>query len=251
MPELYAYACGFTTHNSAALLKGAPRDTRHYPAGVFLYEGGGRRILFDTGYAPQPWRTGVAGALYQRLLPPHVDRTIADQLDPSTVTHVVLSHLHPDHIGGVQFFPHATFVTSAPVRAALRSSRLREGVLRGLLPEWFAPDAGLLAEQFEPGPHGLRVADVFGDPGYLLVDLPGHARGHLGALVGGRVLLAGDSSWGRDMLGDEDRIRAVPRFISHDYEALTSTAQALLRAEEAGVQLLFSHDAHPAGVNLL
>ncbi len=252
-PRLYAFACGTTVHDTAALLRGGQKALRSYPAGVFLYEGGGRRILFDTGYAPAPWKTGLIGALYRRLLPPSLGpgESIAEQLDPASVTHVVLSHLHPDHIGGMQYFPHARFVLSPGMVRTLRRARLKEMMLRGLVPDWFDPDAAIVVEDFDEGPFGLSVADVFGDPGYLLVDLPGHARGHLGALVGGRVLLAGDAAWGRDLLGQEHRIRALPRWGSHDFAVLTQTGRTLLAAEASGLRLLFSHDPHPTGENLL
>lgn len=251
--RLRAYSCGSTVHDTAALVRGAARERRVYPSGVFLYEGLGRRILFDTGYAPAPWRTGLAGALYRRLLPPTlgVGESIAEQIDPASVTHVVLSHLHPDHIGGMRFFPHATFVMARGAIQTLRRPRLRDGLLRGLLPDWFDPATAILVDDFAPGPFGLRTADVFGDPGYQLVDLPGHTRGHLGALVDGRVLLAADAAWGRDMLGQEHGIRLLPRVISHDHGALATTAQSLLNAEAAGLVLLFSHDVHPTGQDLL
>lgn len=252
MTSLHYFACGDTTHDLARLLRGAARERRVFPAGAFLCTSGGARVLFDTGYAPEPWRAGPAGWAYRRMLPPRVrpDDPIGRQLDPREVTHVVLSHLHPDHIGGVRYFPHARFVLGAGARRTLASPRLRDGVLRRLLPPWFS-DRLLPAPEFAPGPFGLRTADLLGDGGYLLVDLPGHARGHLGALVDGRVLLAGDAAWGRDLLGEEHRIRRIPRAVAHDAAAQRATARALLAAERAGVRLLFGHDPHPTGVDLL
>lgn len=251
--ELTSFACGETSHDMSRLLRGARRERRVFPAGAFLYRSGARCVLFDTGYAPEPWRAGLGGWAYRRMLPPRVGAgdTIAEQLDPSSITHVVLSHLHPDHIGGVRFFPNATFVLSDGVRRTLERPRLRDGVLRGLLPTWFETATVLPAPVFAPGPHGLRTADLFGDGSYLLVDLPGHARGHLGALIEDSVLLAGDAAWGRDLLGEERRIRALPRRVSHDATIQRTTAKLLLTAERDGVRLLFSHDRHPAGRNLL
>ena len=210
-------------------------------------------MLFDTGYAPEPWHAGLAGWAYRRMLPPRIGpgQTIAEQLDPTTVTHVVLSHLHPDHIGGIRFFPHARFALSAGVRRTLRRPRMRDGVLRRLLPDWFPRADTVVAADFSPGPHGLRTTDLFGDGTYLLVDLPGHTRGHLGALVEDRALLAGDAAWGRDLLGQERRIRALPRLVNADHEAQQRTARTILAAERKGVRVLLSHDRHPSGVNLL
>lgn len=254
MVSLTAYACGETTHGVHHVVRGAPRERRVFPAGVFLYDDGARRVLFDTGYAARPWRTGIAGWAYRRLLPPRVPAgaTAAEQLDPATVTHVVLSHLHPDHVGGLRAFRDATVVVTEGVHRSLRSPRFRDGVLRGLLRNvderrvQVVPDAA-----FSTGGSGLRTADLFGDGAYRLVALPGHADGHVGALVEGRVLLAGDAAWGRDLLGAEDRIRALPRAVAHDAPAQAHTAQLLLAAERDGVRLFFSHDRHRTGVDLL
>lgn len=249
MPELRAYSCGHTRHNQARLIRGGANTTRRYPAGVFVYDDGRHRVLFDTGYAPPPWRTGLPGWLYRRALPPVVaaEEVVTSHVDPDTVTHVVLSHLHPDHIGGVQYFPRAKFVLSAGIAGTLRSSRLREGVLRGLIPQWFADADHLVIDEFGAGPHGLRTVDLFGDGSYLIADLPGHSRGHIGALISDTVLLAADASWGADLLGQEDRIRVIPRMVAHDYPAVVRTARTLLDAQERGVRLIFSHDPRPQG----
>lgn len=262
MGSLRAFACGWTTHGVHQLLRGAPRERRVFPANAFLHDHGSgqdatgrpRRVLFDTGYAPFPWRTGVAGWAYRRLLPPRVPAgaSVGEQLDADAVTHVVLSHLHPDHVGGLAAFPHATVVVTEGVRRTMTSSTLRDGLLDGLLPVGLEPRLQVVPDaSFRRDSTGLRTADLFGDGSYRLVDLPGHAAGHVGALVEGRVLLAGDAAWGRSLLGAEDRIRPLPRAVAHDHAAQVDTARRLLAAERAGVRLLFSHDPHPTGVDLL
>ncbi|MCM3780452.1 MBL fold metallo-hydrolase [Microbacterium hydrocarbonoxydans] len=253
--RLRHYVCGSTSHDLAAMFRGAPRERRRFPSGVFLYDGeNGRRVLFDTGYATGEWRTGWRGSVYRRLLPPRVDdeddvaaRLREDGVDPASVTHVVLSHLHPDHVGGVRRFPGATFVVSEGMLRTLATPTLRSGVLTGLLPEWFGDAAVrvLCDDEFssrEVGGVEIFAVDLFGDDQYLLVDLPGHADGHLGALVDGRVLLAGDAAWGSDLLPKAQRLRAVPRAVQFDADAYLRTARTVSLLADAGVNVVCSHD---------
>lgn len=253
--RLRHYVCGSTTHDLRALFRGAPRELRRFPAGVFLYDGaGGERVLFDTGYAPGRWDTGWRGAVYRRLLPPEVapdddvaTRLRADGVDPRSITHVVLSHLHPDHIGGVRRFPEAVFVLTAGQQRTLDAPSLRSGVLTGLLPHWWPQTRRLVltgssfrSVDVEGIP--LRAADLFGDGSYLIVDLPGHADGHVGALVERRVLLAGDAAWGHDLLEAAADMRPLPRTVQHDPDDYVRTSASLQMLAEAGLRVVCSHD---------
>lgn len=253
--RLRHYVCGKTVHDVGAMFHREPRGRREFPSGVFLYDAAdGRRVLFDTGYATGEWRTGWRGAAYRRLLPPQVDdeddiavQLRADGVDPASVTHVVLSHLHPDHIGGVRRFPHATFVLSAGHQRTLAGPRLRDGVLTGLLPDWFSgAERRTLADDafVDVAVRGTVLSghDLLGDGSYLVVDLPGHADGHLGALIEGRVLLAGDAAWGADLLDASGRLRMLPRAIQHDPQRYASTASTLRGLAAAGIRVVCSHD---------
>lgn len=253
--RLRHYVCGSTTHDVRAMFRRGAHEVREFPAGVFLFDGtDDRRVLFDTGYATGKWRTGWAGAAYRRLLPPKVRpaddialQLIEDGVDPASVTHVILSHLHPDHIGGIERFPDATFVLTSGHQRALDGGRLRAGILTGLLPSWF-PDARRIVlddEAFlETEVAGVRMAaaDLWGDGSYLILDLPGHADGHVGALVDGRVLLAGDAAWGSDLLDAHSDLRMLPRAVQHDYPAYRRTAALLQQLADAGIRIVCSHD---------
>ncbi|MFJ4996890.1 MBL fold metallo-hydrolase [Microbacterium sp. NPDC088619] len=253
--RLRHYTCGSTSHDVGAMFRGGARGVREFPSGVFLYDAAdGRRVLFDTGYATGPWHTGWRGAVYRLLLPPVIRgsddvaaRLRADGVDPASVTHVVLSHLHPDHVGGVRRFPHATFVLSAGHERTLAAPRLRAGVLTGLLPTWF-PDAERIVigeEAFstvELGGIVLRAHDLLGDSSYLVLDLPGHADGHLGALIERRVLLAGDAAWGNDLIHVSGNLKALPRAVQHDADRYAATARSLGVLAAAGIRVVCSHD---------
>lgn len=242
--ELRYYACGHTTHQMKQLIHGSPRERRVFPAGAFLYcHPDGRKVLFDTGYGPATWRAGVAGFLYTLLLPPRIrpgqsiaDQLVADGIPLGSVDFVVLSHLHPDHLGGVQYFPQATFVLSATMLETLAKAKLTEGYLPRLLPRWFPSAAKLVVEPSK------GEVDLLGDGTYRLVDLPGHAKGHMGALVEDRAMLAGDAAWGEDLMVSVQQIRALPRAINHRWSDYEQTIGRLQQWKSQGLKLYFSHD---------
>jgi glyoxylase-like metal-dependent hydrolase (beta-lactamase superfamily II) len=155
-------------------------------------------ILFDTGYsghfltatAPFPerlyrWTTPIS-------LPPAEVLTTQLQglgIAPGDIAHVVISHLHGDHIAGVRDFPAASLITMRAEQEAMdqrsRFANLRHGTLPALLPDDFrqrvhyAEDAAQVAlpAELKPFEHGF---DLFGDGSVLAVHLPGHSRGQLG-----------------------------------------------------------------------
>lgn len=242
--RLSYYACGSTAHQLQQLMHGQPRERRTFPAGVFLYQHlDGRTVLFDTGYAPATWRAGIKGFLYNLLLPVSMRsgqsiaaQLAADGIAADTIDYVVLSHLHPDHIGGVRYFQQSTFVLSEPMLATLSAGQVKEGYLPKLMPRWFASATKLMVN-----PRSAEV-DLLGDGSYLLLDLPGHARGHMGALVEGQALLAGDASWGTDLMEKVSRTKPLPKAITHDWAEYEQTIQRLQGMRDRGVRLYFSHD---------
>jgi N-acyl homoserine lactone hydrolase len=84
--------------------------------------------------------------------------------------------------------------------------------------------------------------DVFGDGRVVLLPLPGHTPGSIGALAqldrSGRFLLAGDTVSLRETLDTG----IVPRN-TWNGDALTKSLDEVRRIEASGVTILCSHDA--------
>jgi hypothetical protein len=81
---------------------------------ALLLENGSEKILIDTGIGFSKDPLVFRGNTYQfkgRLL----DMLEKEKIDKSSITHVILTHLHPDHIGGIYDdagrlnFPNAKF----------------------------------------------------------------------------------------------------------------------------------------------
>jgi len=71
---------------------------------VWLIRGGGRNILFDSGFHRDVWFKRFPVTDYMRP-----DEAVAlAGVKPEEVTDVVVSHAHWDHMGGIDLFPKAT-----------------------------------------------------------------------------------------------------------------------------------------------
>ncbi len=90
----------------ASLVVGAdPSERLDIATIVWLIRGGGRNILFDTGYhRPTPGFDRFKTTDYIR--PDEAVRLAG--VEPSQITDVVISHVHWDHMGGIDLFPGAT-----------------------------------------------------------------------------------------------------------------------------------------------
>jgi len=160
------------------------------PYTAFLIDTGSTRILLDTGAGALGPRTG---RLQESLE--------AAGFMPEDIHTVILSHAHPDHIGGVGRFPNAAVVmmrrefefwTDAETQA-----RLAAGALYGLgaLERTMAAS---FRDHLLPAKDRLRLLDQPTEvaSGVLVFSAPGHTPGHAAVLVSSerqQLLYVGDA----------------------------------------------------------
>jgi glyoxylase-like metal-dependent hydrolase (beta-lactamase superfamily II) len=143
---------------------------------------------------------------------------------------VINSHLHPDHCGCNAFFRKATFIVHADELAAARAPGSEANGY--IAAEWDQP---MPIDEIE----GQR--DVFGDGRIVLLPLPGHTPGSMGALArldrNGTFMLAGDTVSLRETLDTG----IVPRN-TWNADALVKSLAEVRRIEVSGATVLCSHD---------
>ena len=215
MAKLTAFRVGHCSHPSCMVLKGSGMQSLCFPSRAYLIETARGLYLWDTGYADRFREATGKGVyrLYAWVTPVQFtpEESLHGQLrahgvDPKDVDTLVLSHFHADHIAGMRDFPAARLLCSRPGWDAVRSLSGFGAVRQAFIPELVPPDiearlgfvesvdASALPAALAPFTHGRQLAG--GE--IMIVDLPGHAPGHIGAFVStdqGWVLLASDAAW--------------------------------------------------------
>src|SRR5437588_292040 len=150
-------------------------------------------VLFDTGCHPSvvddpEKRWGGLAKIMTPIMP--ADENVltglaAIGIEADDIDVVVCSHLHPDHCGCNAFFKRASVVVHEKEIAVAREPNAEaKGYLAG---EWDFGTFDALSGQ----------RDLFCDGRIVLIELPGHTPGSVGALVGlemsGTFLLAADT----------------------------------------------------------
>jgi len=193
-----------------------------HPKGNVLYDGGQPASAIGDDRRGPPNRPYVSILSAEDLA---VNQLGKVGLDPSAITHVVLSHLHEDHAGDLGAFPNAQYV--------LQRAELDHGANRQML-----SPLGLnlrLLEADDPG-------DLFGDHAVQILPTPGHTPGHQSLLLrptaGPAVLLTGDSVYTEDQLND-----GLPVGVEWSAKVACATLERIRRLRAAGVRIVTGHDS--------
>jgi N-acyl homoserine lactone hydrolase len=207
------------------------------PVSCFLLRHPQGNVLFDTGCHPDvpdnPSRWQGMEKFMTPIMPPGenvLTSLSAIGVSADDVDVVVCSHLHPDHCGCNAFFKRASVMVNQKEVAAARQPN--------------AVPMGYLASEWDFGTLDALTGerDVFGDGKIVLIELPGHTPGSLGALVqlekNGRFLLAADTVSLRASLDTGVHPKNV-----QDHDALDKSFAEIRRIEASGVTVLCGHDA--------
>lgn len=169
-----------------------------HPEGLIVVDTGETEKGSQPGYFPR-WHPYYRYGIQEWVRP---EEEIGPQmraigLDPGDVRWVLLTHLHTDHAGGLEYFPKAEHLVSRSEYSAARGiGGLLQGYLSNRWPTWFNPT--LIDMQPVPistFPVSYRITRA-GD--VLFVPTPGHTPGHLSVVVttsDRTFFLAGDASY--------------------------------------------------------
>ena len=205
---------------------------------AFLVNTGTQLVLIDTG----------AGALYGDCCGKLLANLRAAGYAPEQVDVVLLTHLHKDHVGGVDAggkpaFPNAV-VRAAGADADYWLSKDQRAAAPAFLTSFFDSAVASLAPytaagRFQPFAPGATLL-----PGIRAVAEPGHTPGHSGYLVedGGRALLV----WGDVVHVAAVQLDQVQATVKYDTSAPDAGATRTGLLERAARDHLLVGAAHVA-----
>ncbi len=165
---------------------------KHPTRGLFIIDTGVESALASNDH---PLRTSAVGQAFN-FGALRADAPLGSWLEDKQLSGVFLTHLHLDHVLGLQDVPREVPIFIGPTETALESpfhsytQSTVDGLLEGraALAEWKFDDA--------------RVIDVFGDASLFALGVPGHTPGSVAFVARtteGAVLFTGDvchTTWG-------------------------------------------------------
>src|SRR5919109_2188383 len=244
MVQIYALCVGYLELDRASMLSDlTPGTPWTVPVSSYLVVHPQGRLLFDTGVHCQSITDPIGRMGEERARRIRIRSQVGDDavsqlaragLQPDHITYVVNSHLHFDHCGGNEFFPHATFLVQRPELEAAR----RPGFVPAYSPSPIDFDHPLDYRTID-GEH-----DVFGDGMVILIPTYGHTPGHQSLLVragkGTQLVCASDACYTRENM-DRD---VLPKILWNASIMRDSLATLRTLRDRAGATMLYGH--HPA-----
>ncbi len=237
--RLHVLGAGHMTGAMSGFLRGEAGDIT-FPVPIYVIEHPQGLVLIDTGLHPElietTQRLRRLADSFQFHLAADGSQACAAVLrsagfDPALVTHVILTHLHFDHGGGLLQIPNATLLVQGREWQVLSDSAQVE------LGAYNPDDVDLGHQRMElDGDH-----DVFGDGTVTCLLTDGHTPGHQSVRVRtetGVYVVCGDCCYLRRSLENEH----LPAFCYNSERQLESIRRLVREKDKEGATLLFGHD---------
>ena len=223
---------GWISSSAAVWRQGEDPDSRiRFPVPAYLVETGAERILIDTGLNPAA--VADPGNFYGRpeagMFDLELELSVLEQVDVSTLTRIVLTHVHFDHAGALTLLPRS--IPIVVQRREWEGAHDEASVRRNFFyPRDYAVDDREIV--LVDGDH-----DLLGDGSIELLLTPGHTPGHQSVRVAEQLVIGADVAHFAATLEDH----RFPVF-ADDFDAQARSADRLRGLRDAGARVLPGHD---------
>lgn len=203
-----------------------------HPEGEVLFDSGAHPDLMDNPRG----RLGAAADMYDLTMAPGDDvvaRLRALRVEPGEIHHVVQSHLHFDHAGGLEFLPKATVYVQ------------REELPFAYWPPAYQRD-GYIRQDFDSVVNWKQLRgdyDIFNDGRIVIFPTPGHTPGHQSLLVKlatQAYILTGDAVFDKEKMAG----RRLPCPLWSPDAMVESWERIEEMQRRHNAKLIITHDLH-------
>ncbi len=223
--KLYLFQCGTLRTKKHLLTAGVDFECEiEVPVPFYLIMHPAGNLLFDTGLPLAAVEETSSGNYFPVMSKADY---IAAQLkraglETTGITHIVLSHLHTDHAGGLEAFRNVScFIQTSELQCSGSNIILEREDLQ---------------LNFLDGNY-----DVFGDGLVRIIVTPGHSPGHQSLLLKldnfGEVFLASDSVYLDEILD-----RNIMPGVFYNREATRQTINSIKEMRQRGIKIISGHD---------
>jgi glyoxylase-like metal-dependent hydrolase (beta-lactamase superfamily II) len=209
-----------------------PEQRIRFPVPAYVIETDSERILVDTGLHPGACADASAfydGSPTMNLFSLEVEQPLQEQVDPTTITKIILTHLHYDHAGGLSLLP-------ASIPIVIQRREWEAGSDSAAIERNFFFPRDYIDDEREvvlvDGDH-----DLLGDGSIELLLTPGHTPGHQSIRIGEDLILGADVTHFASGLDDH----RFPAF-ADDHAEQRRSAERLRALRDGGARVIPGHD---------
>lgn len=232
-----------------------------FPMIVGYIEYGEEKVLFDTGYSEhfKECTSKYPQKLYDLLVPVTLEEKSENiynvlkenNIDPESITKIILSHFHADHISGVNSFSNVDILCSKEGYKDFKDAKglmaVREGYLKNLLPEDFESRSSYFENlekvEKEDLLEGFNEAYWLDkSAGISLIELKGHKKGHFGLYIKSlNTFFIADSCWQREAYMNLDFPSFIGLSIQENKKDYINTIKKINKLYKLGINMIPCH----------
>lgn len=246
------FSCGYCVNKIENIFSGVKKKKLVFEAGVFLIKHKKYGyILYDTGYNTKLLKNNFKYFLYRFLNPVTLNEKsmINFQLEKAGINlneikFIILSHLHPDHIGGLEFFPNAKIIITKNCLEEYNRNSIFSLIFKEFFPRNFKDNLEIIeAKEIKTSFKYLKTYDLFSDGSILLGELNGHSEGQCCAYIQEKKLfIAADTIWRMEFAEMINKMKFLPRLIQRNFNEYKKSIDILRKIEENSIDVVVSHD---------